>query len=215
MPMQRNAATALTQLRAYWEALRDGGPPPMRSAVDPRGIAGALEHAFVVERVAPGVARFRVAGMHLCDLMGMEVRGMPLSALLEPEDRAVLSAGLEQVFSAPAVFEARLESPRSMGRPALEAQVLILPLRDWRGQPNVAMGGIVASGEIGRAPRRFSIAHRIVARCLVAERHPAALAARHHPALAEAAAAFTPARPAPVPDRPVAGRPHLRLVKSD
>lgn len=202
----RHAQNPLTELRAYWEALRDGGAPPMRAAVDPRGIAGALEHAFVVERMAPGIARFRVAGMHLCDLMGMEVRGMPLSSLLEPEDRAVLSAGLEQVFSGPSVFEARLESPRSMGRPALEAQLLILPLRDWQGNPGVAMGGLVATGEIGRAPRRFTIAHRIVARVLVAQPR-----VEDHPALAEAAATFTPA---PM-DRPARGRPHLRLVKSD
>lgn len=206
MPMTRPARNPLSELRAYWEALRDGGAPPMRSAVDPRGIAGALEHAFVVERVASGMARFRVAGMHLCDLMGMEVRGMPLSSLFEPEDRATLSAGLDQVFAAPSIFEARLEAPRGLGRPALEAHLLILPLRDWRGQPGVAMGGLLATGEIGRAPRRFTIAHRLVARVLVARPN-----VESHPALAEAAAAFIPAPP----DRPAKGRPHLRLVKSD
>ena len=206
MLTSRHAATTLTQLRAYWESLRAGGAPPMRSAVDPRGIAGTLEHAFVIERVAPGMARFRVAGMHLCDLMGMEVRGMPLSSLFEPEDRNTLSTALEQVFSGPAVFEARLSSPRGLGRPALEAHMLVLPLRDWRGQPGVAMGALVATGEIGRAPRRFGIDHRFVARLLVAPR-----AIDTHPALAEAAAAFAP----PPAHRPEAGRPHLRLVKSD
>lgn len=196
----------LTQLRSYWESLRDGGPPPLRSSVDPRGIAGALERAFVIERVAPGVARFRVAGMHLCDLLGMEVRGMPLSALIEPAARPALADALERVYAAPAVLEAELEAERGLGRPALTARLIVLPLRDWRGLPGVAMGGLSATGDIGRAPRRFAIRHHIVARL------PASLSpAERHPALAEAAADFTPAPP----DRPARGRPHLRLVKSD
>ena len=63
---------------------------PMRSDVDPRGIERSLEHAFILERIAPQMARFRLAGMHLTDLMGMEVRGMPTTALFAPAARAAL-----------------------------------------------------------------------------------------------------------------------------
>ncbi len=70
----------LAEVRAYWEGLRVAGDLPRRDQIDPRGIAGALENTFLLERVAPGIARFRLAGMQLHDLMGMDVRGMPLSA---------------------------------------------------------------------------------------------------------------------------------------
>ncbi|MCB2111761.1 MAG: PAS domain-containing protein, partial [Rhodobacteraceae bacterium] len=66
---------SISVVRAYWEALRAGREVPYRSEIDPRGIESALEHTFVLERIAPRIARFRLAGVHLCDLMGMEVRG--------------------------------------------------------------------------------------------------------------------------------------------
>jgi hypothetical protein len=69
----------IAELRAYWEALREGEMLPRRDRVDPRGIAGALEHSFLIERIAPGVARFRISGMVFNDLMGMDIRGMPMS----------------------------------------------------------------------------------------------------------------------------------------
>ena len=37
--------------------------------------------------MAPSVARFRLAGAHLSELMGMEVRGMPMTALFLPDAR--------------------------------------------------------------------------------------------------------------------------------
>ena len=56
--------TAVEKIRTYWESLRIEGDIPLRAAVDPRGIEAALEFAFMVERVAPGVARLRLAGGH-------------------------------------------------------------------------------------------------------------------------------------------------------
>ena len=86
------------EVRTYWEALRAGRPVPLRSEVDPRGIEGALDCSFILERMAPRVARFRVAGGHLNDLMGMEVRGMPLTAMFSPASRGEVGAILADVF---------------------------------------------------------------------------------------------------------------------
>ena len=60
----------LAQVRAYWQGLRQGTALPTRDKIDPRGIAEALESTFLLERIAPGVARFRIAGLHLHDLIG-------------------------------------------------------------------------------------------------------------------------------------------------
>ncbi|MDT8855630.1 PAS domain-containing protein [Paracoccaceae bacterium Fryx2] len=205
----------IAEVRAYWEALRDGADLPRRAQIDPRGIEGALESAFLLERVAPGIARFRLAGMQLNDLMGMEVRGMPLSSFFEPGSRNRMAEGLEQVFSLPGALELRLEAERSLGRPALEARMLLLPLRSERGPVDLALGCLACEGQIGRSPRRFAIASQLVERLQSPVpvrpapqpdarplRKPAAVTG-----MSEAAAPFRPAPPR--------GKPNLRLVKSD
>lgn len=194
----------INEVRAYWEALRDGGNMPLRAQINPRGIEGALEGAFILERIAPGVARFRLAGMHLVDLMGMEVRGMPLSALFDPPGRNALAIGLEQVFAAPAVLELRLAAERGIGKPELCGRMLLLPLRDDGGQTRLALGCLATEGEIGRKPRRFHITTSTL-QPLQQAKTSGPLLAR---GLAEPPAQFThpPA---------VAARPYLRLVKSD
>lgn len=218
----------IAQIRSYWEALRDGAALPLRSQINPRGIEGALSHAFLIERVAIGLVRFRIAGMHLTDLMGMDVRGMPLSSMFEPAARSALAQALEQVFAAPSILEMSLEAERGLGRPALEARLLILPLASPEGEPKLALGGIVGEGQIGRSPRRFFIARRQLtplappAGARLAAQQPSgaagsglAVPAQLAPVrgLAEGAAPFTP-NLAP-PPRAKAGRSHLRLVKFD
>ncbi len=151
------APPAMMQMRGYWEALRQGSRLPLRSEIDPRGIDGALEGAFLLEQVAPTVARFRLAGMSLVDLMGMEVRGMPLSAMFAPTDRNRLAGALQQVFETPATLDMTLEAERGIGKPALCARMLILPLGQSDEERPQALGCLALSGEIGRNQRRFHV----------------------------------------------------------
>ncbi len=148
---------ALVQVEGYWEALKGGRLVPDRAEVDPRGLAGALEHAFIVERIAPGLARFRVAGMHLSDLMGLEVRGMPISATFTPDGRPELSRALEAAFNEPARIRMFLKGEDGIGRPALLGEMALLPLRADAGEVSRALGCLVMEGRIGRQPRRLSV----------------------------------------------------------
>lgn len=186
----------LQSVRGYWEALRQNGSVPRRDQIDPRGLAAALDKVFLVERIAAGQARFRLAGMQLNDLMAMDVRGMPLSALFDPAARARLAAELEQLFDAPSVLEIWLEAERGVGRPALSARMLLLPLIGSGGEPGLALGCVAAEGSLGRAPRRFAIAGMV--RELIAQP-----ALRVVPEVA----------PLPTPPRSL-GKPVLRLVSS-
>ena len=95
--------TGLAEVRAYWEGLRTGAGLPRRNQIDPRGMADCLDKVFLIERIAVGHARFRLAGMALNDVMGMDVRGMPFSTLFEPVARTRVTHELEQVFTAPSV----------------------------------------------------------------------------------------------------------------
>lgn len=189
--------TALQQVRGYWEALRGAGGLPTRAQIDPRGMADCLDKVFLIEQIAPGLARFRLAGMALNDLLGMDVRGMPLSALFEPVARARIGRELDQVFAARAIMEVWLEAERSVGRPALSGRMLLLPLAGMAGEPKLALGCLATEGQLGRQPRRFAISGLV--------RELVTGAGLHVVPDVEACA--------PPPPRS-SGRPELRLVHS-
>lgn len=196
---------AMSEVRAYWEALRNGRLVPLRSEIDPRGIERALEYAFILEKVAPRVTRFRLAGMHLTDLMGMEVRGMPLTALFTPEARVQVAAMTEAVFATPQIAELSLSAETGFGKPAMDAHLLILPLRSDLGDINRALGCLVADGHIGRAPRRFTVTD--VRLAAIAEGlTPGRMAPATSQGFNENQKSFVP---------PAAEHRHLRLVKTD
>jgi hypothetical protein len=152
-----NRFSAIQQAIAYWEALRGDALLPRRSDIDPRGIENILEYAFVLERIAPGLARMRVAGSHLSDLMGMEVRGMPITAFFTPAGRAALDQTIEAVFDDPAIVDLALTGERGIGRPPLDARMVLLPMENDLGDVSRIFGCLVAKGDIGRKTRRFDV----------------------------------------------------------
>jgi hypothetical protein len=137
--------------------LRPEGALPARSEIDPRRIEGALPYAFVLERLAPGLARLRVAGGHLSDLMGMEARGMPLSALFRQPDRTRLMGLMDKMFTAPRALELSLSARGAGSRKSIQAEMMVLPLLDDQGMVTRALGCVVARGAFPNPPYRFHI----------------------------------------------------------
>lgn len=222
----------IQQVIGYWEALRGGRPAPLRAEIDPRGIEGALDRVFLAERIGNGIGRFRLAGMALNDLMGMEVRGMPLTTLILPEERERFAAALERVFQGGVRTTMRLEAARGLGRPVLTGELLLLPLANDRNDTPLVLGCLSMQGSIGRPPRRMRIdATEHTALSITAPATPRPL---HQPdpvphrlhikGFAEPkAASYTPPPGPPKPPTPPVppaprrkpGRPALRLVKTD
>jgi len=199
----------IAEVEAYWEALRGVRTIPLRSEIDPRGIERALDRTFLLERIAPGLARFRLAGQKLNDLMGMEVRGMPLTSMLTPESRDGAREALNHLFEGPKVVKLSLVGEKGIGRPAMRGQAILLPLRSDLGDISRALGCIVFDTKIGRTPRRFDV-EAITYREIGPFRTPQPEAAPDEtPAFAEDASKFA--------HKPKAKRPatHLRLVKPD
>jgi len=197
---------SVNQIDAYWTALKGGDALPRRSAIDPRGIEAALHQAFILERVASTVARFRLAGTHLADLMGMEVRGMPLTAMFLPDARPAAASAVERAFAGPAKVILDLTGDRGIGRPPLDGRMILLPVLDEQGSVTRLLGALEAKGQIGRQPRRFAVTGS---------------QAIDIPGLRTSAPAFDPA-PAPAPGMAEApapftpkGRPALRLVRGE
>lgn len=153
--------TALAELEAYWHALpRQRGlakAVPNRTDLDPAALGSLLENMFILERIAPGVARIRVAGRGIGKLIGVEPRGMPLTASFMPKARAAVAQHIEAVFRGPSIVEVSLESPRALGQPRLQGRLLLLPLTDEFGRVSRAVGLLVMSGRRGLGGRRFTI----------------------------------------------------------
>jgi hypothetical protein len=129
----------ITSLKTYWERLRAGRIAPYRAEIDPREFEIALENMFIVERIAPGNMRIRLAGMKVCEMMGMEVRGMQPGLFITEDDRDRFDRLLEVVMGEPAVVELGLEAP---ARPvAYRATMLLMPLRSRlrRDQPRARL----------------------------------------------------------------------------
>lgn len=149
--------TALKELESYWASLPRINGIPSRQNVDPVAMGSLLEDSFILERVAPGVARIRVAGRNITKLTGVEPRGLPLTSLMLPEARADIADHLETAFATPSVVEIPLVGPRAMGQPKLQGKILLLPLRDNHGRVSRILGVLVMSGRRGLGSRRFAI----------------------------------------------------------
>jgi hypothetical protein len=221
----------LHQARAYWDGLRGSDLVPRRTLIEPYGLHDILAHVFLIERIAPGLARFRLAGSHLTQIMGMEVRGMPFSAMLAPASRDGARALVEAVFHDPSIVELALESDRGLARPLLQGRMILLPVSGDDAGCDRALGCLVTQGDIGRGPRRFAITRQRT-ETVVPRPRVGTPEARSQPAFAEDAPAFVSAATAPQPlppptlaaarpptgvspPRPPRGRPQLRIVRND
>jgi hypothetical protein len=134
------ASRAVQEMDCYWQALADGRLMPRRAEIDPRGLVGALDRTFLLERIAQGQARFRVAGSRLSTILEMELRGLPLSTLFHPAARPELAEALAAVFEEPARLSLNLDGSGPLGLRNGQAECLILPLRDDGGAVTRAIG---------------------------------------------------------------------------
>ena len=132
----------LNDLWEYWERLRAGRAAPYRSEIDPRQFERALGNMFILERVAPKTTRFRLAGMKFCDLVGMEVRGMPPGALVADATVGTLDQTIDMVLDEPLVADMTIDVIGSDGA-RLHAGMLLLPLKSGsrRHQPRPGLFG--------------------------------------------------------------------------
>lgn len=182
----------LSSLKSYWDRLRAGRVAPYRAEVDPRQFEGALENTFIVEKLAPDTMRVRLAGTRICEMMGMEVRGMEPAALIDERDRVRFERLLNVVMNEPAVVEVRLAAQNRAG--VYRAMMLLMPLRSDFGDINRVMGCTSGEGDLFAAPLAFTIedvAVTPIEPSLNVETRTAM------PGFADAQAEFSPGPPAP------------------
>ncbi|MEM8788710.1 MAG: PAS domain-containing protein [Pseudomonadota bacterium] len=184
-------STGLNKLRDYWESLRNGRTAPYRAELDPRKFEDVLENMFILEQLHPDQVRVRLAGMALCEMMGMEVRGMPPEAFIDAAHRRDFSRHVAAVLDGPAVVELDLLASDASGSDVV-SQMLLLPLRSDFGEVTRILGCVVAETANIRAPVNFSITGDRLTRI-----HPSTIEspAGSMPGFAEDATPFAPPPP--------------------
>ena len=199
-------AAAFAQLEAYWLALRgEGRLLPERSRFDPRGVADILNHLILLERIAPGQLRVRLAGQSVSDLFGLSPEGMPLTALISPESRGAVAARMEEVFRRPAILEMDLSTPAGLLRQSIATRLLLLPMTGRDGSCDRAIACLISEARPAGRVLRFGLENSRLREVPPAEK--GVIPARQ-PRFEEAerlprgGAATAPAQP-----------PYLRLVK--
>jgi hypothetical protein len=144
----------IASLKSYWERLRAGRIAPYRAEIDPREFESSLENMFIIERIAPENLRFRLAGMKICEMIGMEVRGMQPGVLVSDAERVRFDRLLGVVMSEPAVVEATLAVS---GPVPCRANMLLMPLRNDFGEINRVLGCISLGSPFYQTPLSFTL----------------------------------------------------------
>jgi hypothetical protein len=222
-------------LTGYWQAVRDDRAMPLRTDLDPRGLANVLDRVMLLDRIAPGVLRIATAGQRLQGWFGGVAAGLPLSLLFDPASREDVAALVDPALRHGKPVDLRLRGASGhalsalVGRHATEARLLLLPLADAHGIGAGFVAGFAADrsppqGRDDRTAFRLVTAmpHAVPDQAQAADRRATSTPAAFHPA------AFHPATPAfaedPAqwdgPQRPAARtdatrRPRLQVIKGN
>lgn len=151
----------IESIKAHWNTLRAGRIAPFRTEINPSAIVAALGNMFILERINPGDVRIRLAGLKICNLMGMEVRGMPLTSFMAADSRAQLDAVIEVVLDHPSTAELSLIASDANGNSG-PASLLLLPLRSDFGDISRVIGCLCFEDQVQRPPVTMTISGQTV-----------------------------------------------------
>lgn len=155
----------LQRIERHWDNMRTADGLPARSSIAPEPLDDTLAHCFVLERVAPQMARFRVAGRELTRLLAMEPRSMPLGALFTENGRDLVGEMVANVADGPHIVELPVTVPRGFARTPVRGRLLMLPLVDRNGNTSRILGAIVLDAKPGRGVLKMEIDTSVPLRC--------------------------------------------------
>ncbi len=148
--------STIKTLRSQWDKICDGVLPPFRSDISPRAMPDVLDTLFILEQINPEDTRIRIAGLKICEMMGMEVRGQSPMSFFDAEFRDQFETIVTDVLGQPNVTTLRLETVDKMGNIGV-AEMNLLPLRSDFGDISRIIGCITVPETGFIAPIRYKI----------------------------------------------------------
>lgn len=131
--------SAVVEVEAYWQALRENHHVPKRSDLDPRGIRGALSKAFILDCSSYGDPRFRIVGSDLAELHKRDLRGLPLTEMIAPAKRKTVRELLQDVTRLPATAQLDFSAETANGT-QIDLRAILLPMDDTNGRLTRILG---------------------------------------------------------------------------
>lgn len=194
-------------LHSHWEQLRGDRAAPDRAEIDPIVIRDLLNDTFMLSNDAKADFPIRLAGARIGELFLSELKGLPLPGLFCAEDRDSIRALLVSVIDDPTPVVAGVNAA-PFGRPALDLELLLLPLAPLHGLQGRILGSLTPcfrvswSGLLACEPLRLT-SLRIV--------RPANARPVGRIALDPAMWASLPLRDVQIGEKSPSRRPHLTL----
>jgi hypothetical protein len=118
---------ASQELYAYWNKQRGSRLAPSRSEIDPAAIRGVLGDCFMLTRDPNLEPTFRLAGTHICDMFGRELKGVSFPSLWDAQSCEELDVLLNQIVQGSIGFVAGVTGKADDNMP-VAFELLLLPL---------------------------------------------------------------------------------------
>lgn len=135
-------ATSRT-LYAYWNRIRGERAAPERGDIRPDAIGKILGDVFMLDAEKPNPYRVRLAGTHICTLLGRELRDTTLIDAFAREQRAEIYSLLDSMVRTATPVIAGVIG-ETADRRMLGLELLLLPLRH-HGRTNARLLGSLAA----------------------------------------------------------------------
>ena len=148
--------STLQTLRAHWDDICEGDLPPFRSDIAPRTIPGVLDTLFILEQLGPQDTRVRIAGIKICEMMGMEVRGQSPMSFFQDNSRGRFDNILSEVLGQPKIAYLGLDTVDKLGNTG-HVEMVLLPLRSDFGDISRIIGCVTTPEKGFTAPIRYYI----------------------------------------------------------
>ncbi len=148
--------STLRTLRAHWDEICEGDLPPFRSDIEPRKIPEVLDTLFIFEQLGPKDTRVRIAGLKLCEMMGMEVRGQSPMSFFQDNSRGRFDSVLTEVLGQPKVAYLGLDTKDKQDNES-HVEMILLPLRSDFGDISRVIGCVTVPDSGFTAPIRYHI----------------------------------------------------------
>ena len=150
----------------YWNKVRGDRKMPRRFEIEPGKITAILPSTFILERIDAETYRFRLAGTHVCEIFGTELRGANFLDGWSATDRLSLVRHFAALAKQGAVETIHLEAA-PLARASTPFEVVLLPLHHMSDDVDRVLGAFSPLdpphwlGELPLATKRI-IAHELV-----------------------------------------------------
>jgi len=131
------------QLYSYWNAMRGERLAPKRFEIEPSQIAKILPDTFILERINPETARFRLAGTRICEAFAAEFRGVNIFDLFCLEDKITLQREFSVIARQGAVGVFEIEGGTESAR-KVRFEIVVTPLMHTREVVDRYLGSITS-----------------------------------------------------------------------